>query len=175
MEAGPAALGSSWRSIGVDTANEAADFSVFFAERFHQTLGLVALSCGNPGLAEEVTQEAFARALDRWATVAAMRRPERWVLKVASNMIVDHARKTRRETPLDSGIEATVPDQVEKIWMRWNLDRLTPMQRTSILLRYRDGLRVEEIAVLIDRSTETVRTHLRLARRRLRDYCRWER
>jgi RNA polymerase sigma factor (sigma-70 family) len=170
----PEALGSSWPSIRVDAAREAADFSVFFAERFHQTLGLVTLSCGNPTLAEEVTQEAFARALDRWTTVSTMRRPERWVLKVAHNMIIDHVRKTRREAPLDPGIKAAVPDQVEEIWMRWNLDRLTPMQRASILLRYRDGLRIDEIARLVDRSTETVRTHLRLARRRLRDYCRWE-
>ena len=153
---------------------ETADFSGFFAERFHQTLGLVYVSCGNPTLAEEVTQEAFARALDRWSSVSAMRRPDRWVLKVASNMIVDHVRKTRREAPLDPGIQANAPDQVEEIWIRWNLDRLTPMQRASILLRYRDGLRIDEIAALIDRSTETVRTHLRLGRRRLREYCAWE-
>jgi RNA polymerase sigma-70 factor (ECF subfamily) len=167
----PEALGSSWPSIKAGAARATGDFSVFFAESFHQTLGLVTLSCGNPTLAEEVTQEAFARALDRWSSVAAMRRPERWVLKVASNMIVDHVRKTRRESPLDPGIKATVPDQVEEMWMRWNLERLTPMQRASIVLRYRDGLRIDEIAALIDRSTETVRTHLRLARRRLRDYC----
>jgi RNA polymerase sigma factor (sigma-70 family) len=170
----PEALESSWPSINVDAAHQAADFSVFFAASFHQTLGLVTLSCGDPSLAEEVTQEAFARALDRWNAVSTMRRPERWVLKVASNMIVDHVRKTRRETALDAGLKASVPDQVEEIWMRWNLERLTPMQRASILLRYRDGLRVDEIADLIDRSTETVRTHLRLARRRLRDYCQWE-
>lgn len=170
----PEALGSSWPSIRVDTAGEAADFSVFFAETFHRTLGLVTLSCGNPTLAEEVTQEAFARALDRWSAVSAMRRPERWVLRVASNMVVDHVRKTRRETPLDPAIRATAPDQVEQIWMRWNLGRLTPMQRASILLRYRDGLRISEIAHLVDRSTETVRTHLRLGRRRLREYSRWE-
>ena len=171
IAAEPELVGLSWASPGVDAARQSADFSDFFAESFHHTLGLVTLSCGNPTLAEEVTQEAFARALDRWTAVSAMRRPDRWVLKVASNMIIDHIRKTRRETPLDPGIKAAVPDQVEEIWVRWNLDRLTPMQRTSILLHHRDGWRIDEIANLIDRSRETVRTHLRLARRHLRDYC----
>ena len=167
----PQALGSSRSAIRVEENRETADFSVFFAKSFHETLGLVALSCGNISLAEEATQEAFARALDRWDAVSTMRRPERWVLKVASNMIVDHLRKTRRETELGLAIEATAPDQVEQIWLRWNLARLTPMQRASLLLRYRDGFRIAEIAHVLDRSTETVRTHLRLARRRLRDYC----
>ncbi|MEA2645052.1 MAG: hypothetical protein QOE92_135 [Chloroflexota bacterium] len=147
------------------------DFSAFFAARYHETLGLVALSCGSPSLAEDVTQEAFARALDRWARVGQMARPDRWVLKVASNLVVDHLRKTRREATLDGGLEARADDHVERIWIDHNLDRLTPMQRTVMLLRHRDGLRVDEVAVAIGRSVETVRTHLRLGRRRMRELC----
>jgi RNA polymerase sigma-70 factor (ECF subfamily) len=149
-------------------SRSAGEFSDFFRDSFHQTLGLVALSVGSPAVAEDATQEAFARALTRWDSVSRMNRPDRWVLKVAMNLAVDHHRKHARHDELDAEQPERVPDQVEQLWIRWQLEQLTPMQRRAVLLHYFDGLAIEEVAEALRRSKETIRTHLRLARERLR-------
>ena len=166
------AAATSPPAVAVDGSR---DFSSFLAARYQEILGLVALSCGSSSLAEDVAQEAFARALDRWDAVGPMDRPDRWVLKVASNLVVDHVRRARREIVLDATIEAQPTDHVQRIWVDFNLDQLTPMQRTAILLHHRDGLRVDEVAAAVGRSVETIRTHLRLGRRRMRELCGGER
>ena len=152
----------------VEVAGDAGEFSDFFALTYQQTVGLVALATGMRGLAEDATQEAYVRAFRKWDSVALMERPERWVGKVAINIAIDHLRKTSRETELGEGLEAPRPDQVEEIWVRWNLDRLPPMQRAAVVRRYLDGMAVAEVAQALGRSPQTVKTHLRLARGRLR-------
>ncbi|MEA2682875.1 MAG: hypothetical protein QOK05_1203 [Chloroflexota bacterium] len=146
----------------------AGGFSDFFAQTYQQTLGLVAIGTGMRGIAEDATQEAYVKALDRWETVVAMSHPDRWVARVALNIAIDHLRKTARESELGEGVEATTADLVEGLWLRWNLDRLTPMQRAAMVRRYLDGMGVAEVARTLGRSPQTVKTHLRLARGRLR-------
>jgi RNA polymerase sigma-70 factor (ECF subfamily) len=100
-----------------------------------------------------------------------MARRDAWVLKVASNLVVDHVRRVRRETGLDARLPAPARDEVDAIWMQWNLDRLTPMQRASMILRYQQDMPVADVARALARSVETVRSHLRLGRRQMRTLC----
>ena len=144
------------------------EFSAFFARAYEQTLGVVVLATGERNLAEDATQEAFARCLDDWRSVKAKDRPDRWVARVALNLAIDHLRKVARETSLDTAHHAPRADHVEELWVRWNLDQLTPMQRAAVVRRYVEGRSVEEVASALGRSRDTVKTHLRLARGRLR-------
>lgn len=50
-------------------------FDGFFDEYYGAVARSLALACGDRHAAEEATQEAFARALDRWRSVRAMERP----------------------------------------------------------------------------------------------------
>ena len=145
-----------------------SDFGTFFADSYQQTLGVVALQVGATAVAEDATQEAFARALQRWDEVGRMNRPDRWVLKVALNVAVDSHRRGARNEELEDTHEQPAADQVQQLWIRWNLEQLTPMQRKAVLLHYFDGLAIDEVANALKRSKETIRTHLRLARDRLR-------
>jgi RNA polymerase sigma-70 factor (ECF subfamily) len=144
------------------------EFEGFFADSFQRVVGMAAVVSGDPGLAEDAAQEAYVRAFKRWDRVRGLDRPERWVARVAINLVLDGRRKTRRETPLQPEVEHAAHDQVETIWVRWNLGRLTPMQRAAIMLRYVDGMPVADVAETLGRSTDTVKTHLRLGRQRLR-------
>jgi RNA polymerase sigma-70 factor (ECF subfamily) len=165
IEAGRIALRQPQR-----VATDQSGFDEFFALRYEQTLGLVTLATGDRALAEDATQEAFARAFNRWRTVSVMSHPDRWVARVAINLAIDHLRKTSRESSIDTLIEAPPHDQVEELWVRWNLDRLTPMQRATVICRYMDGMPVDEVALAMGRSPQTIKTHLRLARGRLRGF-----
>ncbi|MHB8510160.1 MAG: ABC transporter substrate-binding protein [Candidatus Dormibacteria bacterium] len=81
---------------------ERAGFPAFFAQSYPRVLGIVAVTTGDRVAAEDATQEAFARALERWARVSEMASPERWVIRVAINQAIDEYRKRTPETELHS-------------------------------------------------------------------------
>src|SRR6266545_3454251 len=60
-------------------ANE-EDFDGFYAAVFARLVGQLTLVTGNLHEAEEVVQEALARAVPRWARLRASDVPEAWVL-----------------------------------------------------------------------------------------------
>jgi DNA-directed RNA polymerase specialized sigma24 family protein len=47
-----------------------SDFETFFEDHYAEVLRSVALAINDPGRAEDVTQEAFARAFRKWRTVS---------------------------------------------------------------------------------------------------------
>jgi hypothetical protein len=60
-------------------------FETFFEDNYGAVLRSVAFALGDRDRAEDLTQEAFARAYQRWGRVAAMERPVTWVYVVALN------------------------------------------------------------------------------------------
>jgi RNA polymerase sigma-70 factor, ECF subfamily len=151
-------------------ASAEATFEAVFADSYHRVVGLVAAVTGDEGRAEDAAQEAFARAYQRWGRVGRLDRPDLWVARVASRIAIDQWRRRRRETGLDGADRVHVPDDVQRLWVRWQLDRLSPMQRASILLHCWEGRPVAEVATLLGRSQATVRTHLLIGRRRFRGF-----
>ena len=146
-----------------------AGFEDFFAEHARKVAATLALATGDVHLAEDATQEAMGRAFVAWDHVAQLDRPDRWVLRVASNLAVDAWRKRRREVDDATVIEtASVPDQIRVLWVRWAMERLSPDDRLLLILRHWDGLSVDEISDAISKSPNTVSTYLKRARRRLR-------
>ena len=152
----------------------AATFEAVFAASYHRVVGLVAAVTGDEGLAEDAAQEAFARAYQRWPRVGRLDRPDLWVARVASRIAIDGWRKRRRETALEGTDRGHLPDDVQRLWLRWQLDRLSPMQRAAVLLHCWEGRPVAEVATLLGRSQATIRTHLLLGRRRFRAFLREE-
>src|SRR6266536_3537015 len=70
-------------------ANE-EDFDGFYAAVFARLVGQLTLVTGNLHEAEEVVQEALARAVPRWARLRAYDVPEAWVRRVALNLATTH-------------------------------------------------------------------------------------
>jgi RNA polymerase sigma-70 factor, ECF subfamily len=155
---------------GISTGTAEAAFEAVFTDAYHRVVGLVAAVTGDQGLAEDAAQEAFARAYQRWSRVGRLDRPDLWVARVASRVAIDQWRRRRRETALDGADRVTIPDDVQRLWVRWQLERLSPMQRASILLHCWEGRPVAEVASLLGRSQATVRTHLLMGRRRFRGF-----
>ena len=146
-----------------------ADFEEFFEETSRGIAAFVAVSTGDPWIAEDATQEAFARALDRWDSVRRMDRPDLWVIRVATRAAIDAWRKRRREAPPNDGASASpTDDAIRALWLRWGLSQLTATERAMLVLRHRDGLSVSEVAQLLDYSPHTVTKYLKRSMRKLR-------
>ncbi|RLV49860.1 SigE family RNA polymerase sigma factor [Nocardioides mangrovicus] len=127
------------------------------------------LMCGDRGHAEDLVQTTLLRTARRWR--AARRTPEAYARRVLVNLAKDRWRGLSRrpvETAWDgvpepvsveTGADPTVLDVVRL---------LPPGQRTVLVLRYFEGLSVEETAQTLGCSTGTVKSQTSRALERLR-------
>ena len=72
------------------------DFAGFYKAAYQRLLGQLFAVTGDLAEAENVLQEAYARAFARWAQVRAYDLPEAWVRRVALNLAAMAARRLRR-------------------------------------------------------------------------------
>jgi len=147
-----------------------AEFTAFFRVEFARVLRTVRFVVGDPGRAEEITQDAFVQLLDHWPKVSGYERPEAWVRRVAIRMAGRAARRERMARLLDSTFGTAEPtsempegdsDVVAAV------RQLPPGQRTAVVLFYFEDRPVVEVAELLGCSPATARVHLHRARRRL--------
>ena len=117
--------------------------------------------------AEELTQEAFARACRHWRRVRALDRPVAWVYVVATN---EARREWRREqraaSPVDlspSTLEDAAGTVATTLDVRAALAQLTARQRAAVVLRYVADLPVNEIAEVMGCAPGTVKATLHQA------------
>jgi RNA polymerase sigma-70 factor (ECF subfamily) len=134
--------------------------------------------------AEDVTQDAFLRLWDRRERVDP-RRVEAWLIRVAHNLCIDRARRrqtARRLLATPAALAAaadaaeagrTAPDdEVQRAQSRDRLldamDTLQDESRSALIMHYFQGLRIEEVARVLGKKTNTVKVQLHRARRALR-------
>jgi len=124
----------------------------------------VYLLCRNRVLAEDATQEAFARALERWARLGTQAWAGGWVMSTALNV----ARRGMRRPRLLGPVPRSDPDVEQAVDLWAAVKDLPRRQQEAVVLHYRVGLPVEEIAQVMGCREGTIRTHLARAREVLR-------
>jgi RNA polymerase sigma-70 factor (ECF subfamily) len=142
--------------------------------------GLIRRVLRDPGLAEEVAQEALVEV---WRTAARFD-PSRgsaagWIFTIAHRRAVDRVRaeqaaaeRERRtataSVPFDEVVEE-VTVRLEQTAVRRCLRSLTRLQREAILFAYFGGLTYRQVADRLDTALPTVKTRMRDGLIRLRD------
>lgn len=117
---------------------------------------------GDRGEAEDVAQEACARAFSRWPTVRDHAEP--WCVRVASNLALDLLRARSRATKRNERIAAeqagsgSAPTD-DRIDLYAALSKLPRRQRESVVLRYLGDLSEAQTADLMGCSIGSVKTH----------------
>src|SRR5215211_9521747 len=71
-------------------------FAAFYASSYRRLLGQLFAVTGDLAEAENVLQEAYARAFARWSRVGDYDLPEAWVRRVAINLAAMAERSLRR-------------------------------------------------------------------------------
>jgi RNA polymerase sigma-70 factor (ECF subfamily) len=71
-------------------------FAAFYASSYRRLLGQLFAVTGDLAEAENVLQEAYARAFARWSRVGDYDLPEAWVRRVALNLAAMAERSLRR-------------------------------------------------------------------------------
>ena len=141
---------------------------------------LYRLTDGDRSLAEDLTQETFTRLL-RPANFLAGRPFKPWLYTIATNLARDVYRSaaTRRTVtvPEDALPERADPGHTPEAQaiaaeqgraVRAALRELAEEYRVTLILRFYQGLRLEEIATALDVPLGTVKSRLSVGTRRLR-------
>ena len=143
--------------------------------------GLALMMTRDPAAAEEVAQDAFVRAFLHVDAYNEVRPFYPWLstiaVRLAQNWLVRRARTASREgADLESQqAAASTPDPLgdliedESDRALWRAVSALPSgERTSVILHYRQGMSVAEIASALGVTAGTVKTQLFRARRTLR-------
>lgn len=164
-----------------------AAFDLLVVRYQERTYRLAWSILGDAEEARDLSQEAFLRLLDVAGSFGGRARFSTWFFRILVNLCLDHRRKNRwwsrlfdprAGEDLDRALErqpSSLPDPSEeaakkstmkKLWSA--VDRLSPRQRTALLLQVKEDLKASEIAGVLDCSEATVRVHLHRAVKQLR-------
>ena len=177
------------QALVADARADAAAFGELYDFYLPRIYGFIARRVEDRAVAEDLTATTFERAL------GAIRHDDfrnasfgGFLYRVASNAVIDHARRARRTVPL--GVRASDLDEdgdrdaaeelgdeaasrafsaaIDRDALRRAMVRLPGMHRQVILLRYFDGLEPAELAAALGCSRQTLAVKVHRALRALR-------
>jgi RNA polymerase sigma-70 factor (ECF subfamily) len=143
-------------------------FDAFFTAEYRRVVGLAFALCGRRGVAEELAQDAFVKAYQRWTVVSTYDDPGAWVRRVVANMATSVLRRRMRETRALTRLAARRPPRDEialddpEFWAA--VRDLPKRQAQCVALHYLEDRSSAEVAAVLGISEATVRVHLHRGR-----------
>ncbi len=133
----------------------------------------------NAADAQDLTQEAFIKALQHQDQLKDEQKAAHWLSRIATNTAIDFMRRSGRatfceieyapeshsETPEELLLRSEHRDYLED-----GLRLLSPRERAAMMLRDVEGLPAEEVARQLNCSKATVRSHIANGRTKFRRY-----
>lgn len=177
------------QALVADARADAAAFGELYDYYLPRIYGFIARRIGDREAAEDLTATTFERAL------GAIRREDfrnasfgGFLYRVAANAVVDHARRQCRTIPLgarasdldEDGDEAAAESigddaatrafaaAIDRDVLRRALVRVPEVHRKVIVLKYFDGLEIDELCAAVGCSRQTLAVKLHRALRALR-------
>jgi RNA polymerase sigma-70 factor (ECF subfamily) len=141
-------------------------FEELYRSEFQAVFRAVLAVCGDRHVAEEATQEAFARALERWRRLRDRSWAAAWVTTTAMNAARRSLRRRAVEAKANPAAGPGEPDSAIDLWR--GVRGLPVRQQEAVVLYYVLDLPVAEVAVAMGCEEGTVKAHLSRARAALR-------
>jgi RNA polymerase sigma-70 factor (ECF subfamily) len=154
----------------------------FVSDNLRRVFLLIYRIVGNVADAQDLTQEAFIKALQRQDQLKDIEKAAHWLSRIASNTAIDFLRRNGKVNfcEIDSLIQplsepSESPEQAvlrseHRAYLEQGLSVLTERERTALLLRDVEGLPADEVAQQMKCSKATVRSHIANARIKFRRY-----
>jgi RNA polymerase sigma-70 factor (ECF subfamily) len=145
------------------------DFAAFYEANYERLVVQLFAVTGNLQDAEDVVQEAFARACVRWQRLHTYDLPAAWVRRVAFHLALQGLRRARRTLGLGRRLGPPRQPQLaaDQLELADALGRLSLRYRQVLALHYLADLPVEQIAGDLALPVGTVKSRLARARQRL--------
>ena len=135
--------------------------------------------------AEDVAQEAFAKAYRSFRQLRERDRFRAWLVRMTFRMAIDRQRANKRRLTregVEAGLQARLTsattgdamlanERAEQLWLA--IDALPEKLRLVIVLAGIQGHDIREVATLLDVPDGTVKSRLFLARQQLKERLSW--
>lgn len=170
----------AWLLLETGQGNHEA-FAEFYRRTSKLAFGVVRRVVVDPGLSEEVTQEAF---LVVWQSASkydpGLGSPTGWLVTIAHRRAVDKVRTYQRSTNRDARwaasswtrpfdeVAASFSDQVDALQLLDCLRSLPPLQLEPIVLAYFGALTYREVAERLSAPLPTIKSRVRAGLKHLR-------
>ena len=118
---------------------------------------------GNATEAQDLTQEAYARAWQRWRTVQACDEPEAWLRVVVTRLATDRWRRHKVHRAVSAALrppEPAPPPSETTVLLVAALRTLPMPHRRAIVLHYLLDRSVADIATEMETNVNTVKSWL---------------
>jgi RNA polymerase sigma factor (sigma-70 family) len=159
----------------VDAQQTTSDFVECYLMHYRRLVRALRLGGADPATAEDLAQEAFARALARWRRVRKGANPPGYVYRTGFRLLQRELQKSGREAA--TGAEAGAPEAAAPgpdtlaataVDLEAALARMPPRRRACAVMCLVVGMTVREAGEALGIADGTVRKHLDEARRDLR-------
>jgi RNA polymerase sigma-70 factor, ECF subfamily len=146
-------------------ATTAESFESFYRREFRQVVGLAYALSGSRLGAEDLAQEAFVAAHERWDRIGQYDKPGAWVRRVVVNMANSGFRRKAAEAralaKLAGQRHHSLPELEPEDEEFWRMVRKLPAkQAQAMALFYMEDRSVAEIGEILECSTSTAKVHL---------------
>jgi RNA polymerase sigma-70 factor, ECF subfamily len=155
----------------------------FVEENLRRVFLIIYRLVGNVPDAQDLTQEAFIKALQRQDQIKDLEKASHWLSRIATNTAIDFLRRNGRVTlteidevmeplsaPAAQSPEALLLRSEHQAYLEEGLSRLTARERAALVLRDVEGLPAEEVARRLNCGKATVRSHIANARIKFKRY-----
>ena len=159
------------RSILMTPPAPPPGFAELYEQHYEAVFRAALRVTGNQADAEDVLQTIFVRVLTRGGNVAGLKLPAAYFRRAAVNAAVDvlRRRELHAESPVhaDHAINAVQPSVLLKEQLRRAIAALDSDDASLFLLRYVEGLSIDELAAMFELEKNNVTVRLHRIRQRL--------
>jgi len=155
------------------------EFGVLYDRHFQQIYRFVYSRVREQTAAEDVTSEIFMKALRAMPRYQDTGRPfAAWLYQIAVNAIADRFRTLKPSQPLEDFHDLSIAgppleevaaqrDEVRRIWAL--VEALPAQQRTALVLKFQEDMKIEDIAVAMGKTSGAVKLLIHRGVSRLRE------
>jgi RNA polymerase sigma-70 factor, ECF subfamily len=146
-----------------------AGFGEFYRARHGDVVAMAYALTGDFNEAQDIAQEAFCRAWQRWSVLTEHEDPVAWVKRVAVNLAISRGRRmsVARRFWLRERAGVAPPISVDHVALVTELRRLPPTITRAMVLYYIADFQLEEIADTLGTRVGTVKSWLHRGRQQI--------
>ena len=122
----------------------------------------------NEADALDVVQESACKAIAQCKNLKDTEKLLPWLCRIVVNTSLDLLRSQVKEQPAEELPETATEDKYEEFDLKEALNQLEPENRTIVILRYFEDMKIEDIALVVDENVNTVKARLYRSLKKLR-------
>ncbi len=110
--------------------------------------------------AQDIVQESAYKAIYHAAKLKKTEYARTWICRIVINEAVSYLRKRKKEQTEPMLIDIPGRETEDTTDLKEALERLAPEEKTVIILRFFEDMKLEEIAAVCEESISTVKSRL---------------